>query len=67
MRLFVAFRAHAAVREDLRDRVLRGRALFQLVRAAEGLDVVERVVVADVLQRIRDALDQVFLFDDGHG
>jgi len=57
MRLFVRICAIASF----------GRALFQLVRAAEGLDVVERVVVADVLQRIRDALDQVFLFDDGHG
>ena len=63
----LAFGAHAAVGQDLRDRVLRGRALFEFVCAAERLDVVERVVVADVLQRIRNALDQVFLFDDGHG
>jgi hypothetical protein len=63
----LAFGAHAAVGQDLRDRVLGGRALLELVGAAERLDVVERVVVADVLQRIRDALDQVFLLDDGHG
>jgi len=34
---------------------------------AERLDVVERMVVADVLKRISNALDQIFLFDDGHG
>jgi hypothetical protein len=62
----VAFGAHAAVGEDLRDGVLRRGALFELIGAAERLDVVERMVVADVLQRIRNALDQVFLFDDGH-
>ena len=44
-----------------------GRTLFEFVRAAECLDVVERMVIADVLQRIRNALDQVFLLDDGHG
>jgi hypothetical protein len=63
----LAFGAHAAVGEDLRNRILRGGALFELVGAAEGLDVIERVVVADVLKRISNALDQIFLFDDGHG
>ncbi len=63
----MAFRAHAAVRQDLRDGVFRSRALFEFVRAAECLDVVERMVKADVLQRIRNALNQVFLLDDSHG
>jgi hypothetical protein len=62
----VAFGAHAAVGENLRDRVLRRGALFEFIGAAERLDVVERMVVADVLQRVGNALDQVFLFDDGH-
>src|SRR5471032_2888551 len=63
----MTFRAHAAVRQDLRNGVFRGRTLFEFVRAAERLDVVERMVIADVLQRIRNALNQVFLLDDCHG
>src|SRR5471030_1533093 len=63
----MTFRAHAAVRQDLRNGFFRGRTLFEFVCAAERLDVVERMVKADVLQRIRNALNQIFLLDDGHG
>src|SRR5690606_19109632 len=60
--------AHAAVGEDLRDRVPGGRALLALVGAREVGDVVGRVVVADVLQRGGDGFDQVVLADGrGHG
>ena len=41
------------------------------IRDSVGLrqarDVVDRVVVADVLQRVGDGLDEVFLLDRGHG
>jgi hypothetical protein len=62
----MAFGAHPAVGQDLGDRVLGGRALFQLVGAAQGRDVVERMIITNVLQRIRNALDQVVLLDVGH-
>jgi len=59
------FGAHAAVGEDLRDRVLGGRALLGLVGFAERPDVVHRVIIADVLQGVGDTFDQV-VFADGH-
>jgi hypothetical protein len=62
----MTFGAHLAAGQDLRHGVLRGRALLQLIDTAERCNVVERVVVADVLERILDAPDQVFLLDDGH-
>ena len=37
--------------------------LLALVGGGEVLDVVDRVVVRDVLQRVGDGLDQVFLAD----
>jgi hypothetical protein len=61
------FRAHAAVGEDLRDRVLRRRPLLRLVGLAQRADVIHRVIIADILERIGNALDQVGGFDDGHG
>jgi hypothetical protein len=54
----VALGAHPRVGEDLRDRVLRRRRFLGGVGVAERLDVVERVVVGDVLQRVGDALDR---------
>ena len=59
----VAGRAHLAVGQDLRDRVLGRRALLALVGARQVGDVVGRVVVADVLQRGGDGFDQVGLLD----
>src|SRR5690606_329264 len=43
------------------------RGFLALVRGGEVADVVDRVVVADVLERVGDRLDQVVLLDDGHG
>ena len=63
----LAFGAHARVGEDLRDRVLGGGRLLRRVGLAERLDVVDRVVVGDVLQRVGDARDEVRLLDRGHG
>ena len=63
----MAFGAHARIGEDLRDRVLRRRRLLGRVGVAERLDVVERMVVGDVLQRVGDALDEVLLLDRRHG
>ena len=63
----VAFGAHARIDQDLGDGILRRRRLLALVGGGEVLDVVHRVVVADVLQGIGDGLDEVFLLDRGHG
>jgi hypothetical protein len=63
----LALGAHARVGQDLRDGVLGRRALLALVGARQVGDVVGRVVVADVLQRGGDALDQVFGVEGGHG
>jgi len=56
----MAFGGHARVGQDLRDRIFCRRAFLAGVCFAERLDVVERVVVADVLEGIRDRLDEVF-------
>ncbi len=62
----VPFGAHTAVGEDLRDRVFRGRPLLRLIGAPERLDIVQRVVMGDILERVGDALDQVFLANRYH-
>jgi hypothetical protein len=63
----MALGAHARVDEDLRDGVLGGVRLLDLVGAREVGDVVNRVVEADVLQRVGYAADYVVLANDGHG
>src|SRR5690606_33366453 len=68
----VAFGAHARIDQDLRDRVLGRRRFLALVGGGEVPDVVDRVVVADVLEGVGDRLDQVVLLDragrsEGHG
>ena len=64
----VALGAHARIGEDLRDRIFRRERLLALISAAEGLDIILRVVVADVLQGIGDALNEIFLPDGrSHG
>ena len=60
------FSAHPAIRQNLRNRVFCGFAFFQLVGLAHCLNEVSGVVVGDVLKRICNALDEVFLFDIGH-
>jgi hypothetical protein len=63
-----AFGAHARIGQDLRDRVLRRRALFALVGARQVADVVGGVVAADVLQGAGDGVDEVGVADrGGHG
>jgi hypothetical protein len=62
----MAFGGHAGVSQDLGDGILGGGAFFTVIGFTEGLDVVERMVVADVLESISDGLNQVFLFDGGH-
>ena len=61
----VALGAHARVDQNLGDGVLGGRALLALVGCGQRLDVVDRVVVADVLEGVGDALDEIFLTDGG--
>ena len=64
----VARRTHAAVGQNLRDRVFGGRAFLSLIRSRQMGDVVGRVVVADVLKCTCNGFDQVGLFDvGGHG
>ena len=62
----MAFGGHPRIGQDLRDGVLGGGAFFAVIGFTERLDVIERVVVADVLEGVGDGLDQVFLFDGGH-
>ncbi len=61
-----SFGAHARVGQDLRDRILGGGAFFALVRTRKMADVVGRMVVADVLQRGGNALDQIGLANACH-
>src|SRR3546814_6099908 len=58
--------AHAAVRQYLRHRVLRGGRHFAFVRGAERADIVHRMEIADVLERVGDRFDEV-VFADDHG
>jgi hypothetical protein len=62
----VAFGAHARVDQNLRQSILRRRRLLQLIGARKVGDEILRVVVADVLQRVGDRLDEIGLFDGGH-
>src|SRR5690606_3995375 len=62
-----AFRAHARVGQDLRDRVLGRWRLFALVGAGQVGDVVGGVVVADVLQGSGDAFNEIVVADGRHG
>ena len=62
----MTFGRHARVGQDLRNGVPGRRRFLAFVSFAERLDEIERVVVADVLKSIGDALDQVFLFNGSH-
>ena len=63
----MAFGGHARVGQNLSDRVFGGWVFFTLIGFAQGFDVVQRVVVADVLESIGDGLDKIFLLDRAHG
>ena len=58
--------AHPAVGQDLGDRVLGRRPLLRLIGVAERADIIHRVIIADILERIGDALDQIRFPDDRH-
>ena len=58
---------HAAVGQDLCDRVLGGGALLGFVGDTERADIVHRVEVRDVLQRVGNAFDEVGFGDRDHG
>ena len=60
------FSAHPAIRQNLRNRVFGSFAFFQFVGLAHGLNKIGWMVIGDVLKRICNALDEVFLFDIGH-
>src|SRR3546814_15912211 len=51
--------AHAAVRQYLRHRVLRGGRDFALIGPAQCADIVHRMEIADVLERVGDRFDQI--------
>ena len=60
-------RAHARIDQDLRDGIARRRVFLALVGLVHGANEIERMVIGNVLQGVGDAVDQVVLFNDGHG
>ena len=58
--------AHAAVGQDLRNCILRRRALLCLIGFAQGPDIVHRMIVRDILKGVRYALDQILFRYDCH-
>src|SRR3546814_17115125 len=62
--LFRSLGAHAAVGQNLGDGVLRSRAFLRFIGFAEGADVVHRVIIADELQRVVDAFDEIGFLED---
>ena len=63
----VAFGTHAAVDQNLRHGVFSGGVFFFFPSLGERLDVVYRMVIADKLESIGNALNEIFLLDDSHG
>ena len=59
--------AHARVDQHLAQGRLGRRRFLLAVGFGHGADEIRRVVVGDVLQGIGDALNQMFLLNDGHG
>ena len=62
----VALGAHARVGQYLRNRILGRGRLLAFIGAAEVGEVVLRMIIADELQGIGDAPDQIFLLDGCH-
>ena len=56
-----------AVDQQLLDRGARGRMRLALLRAAQRLHIVSRMVVAHILESPGQAFDQIFLCDADHG
>ena len=61
----LAFGAHARVDQYLRHGVFRRGIGFPLVGIVDGLHEVDRMVVGNELQRVRHAVDQVTLANQG--
>ena len=62
----VALGTHAAVDKNLRHRVAAPPATAPARKPRQGSDVIHWVVVADVLQRVCNTRNEIFLLDDGH-
>src|SRR6185437_16380870 len=62
----MALGAHARVDQNLRHGIARGGRFLQLIRASEITNVVRRMIVADVLECVGHALDEVVLPDCRH-
>ena len=61
------FGAHPAIGQNLRNGILRGWGLFCLIGFTQGPDIIHRVEIADILQRVSDAVDQIGVADnDSH-
>ena len=56
--------AHPAVGQDLRDGILCGRRPFCLICVTQRADIIHRVEVADILQRVGDTIDQICIADN---
>ena len=63
----VTLGAHARIDQDLGDGVLGCGRFLALVGLRQILDVVHRMEIADVLQRIGYGLHEIGLTDGGHG
>jgi hypothetical protein len=63
----MAFGAHARIGKDLRDRVLGSRRFLDCIGVGKRLDVIDRMVLGNILQRFGYTLDQVLLLDRRHG
>ena len=62
----MTFGAHAAVGQDLCDRILGCRTLLGLVGFAQRPDIIHRVVIGDILEGVLHALDQILFLDNRH-
>ena len=58
--------AQARVDQHLLERRLGRRGLFLFIGLGHAANEVRRMVVGDVLQRVRHALNQIVLLDDVH-
>ena len=62
----LAYKAIAVRLDHGEGGVARGRRFLALVRCRKVPDIINRMVVADVLERIGDRRDEVLLLDGGH-
>lgn len=62
----LAFGAQAGIDQYLRHRVFGGLALFLVVGGVQGPDEIRWMIAGDILQRRKNAVDEVVLADGGH-